>query len=64
VKKVLNGFYVFTDQAKEQPVQGFDFKAMDIVSEVDKLSQKEYANDHEFTVRTLDKKEKCDAMDN
>ncbi|RIA89246.1 hypothetical protein C1645_772922 [Glomus cerebriforme] len=49
MKKTFNGFYVFADQAKEQPAQGFDFKAIDIISEIDNLSQKSYANDFEFS---------------
>ncbi|CAG8662572.1 3425_t:CDS:2 [Funneliformis mosseae] len=50
MKKIFNGFYVFTDQAKEQPSQGYNYEAMDIISEFDKLSQKEYATDFEFTM--------------
>jgi hypothetical protein len=53
MKKLFNGFYAFTDLAKEQPVQGFDYKAIDIISEIDKLSQKSYANDFEFSVRMI-----------
>ncbi|GBB92251.1 hypothetical protein RclHR1_01990023 [Rhizophagus clarus] len=49
MKKLFNGFYVFTDQAKEQPPQGLDYKAIDIVAEIDNLSQKTYANDLEFS---------------
>jgi len=48
--KVLNGFYAFTAQAKEQPAKGFDFNPIDIIKEIDNLSQKKYANDFEFTV--------------
>ncbi|CAI2174992.1 5899_t:CDS:2 [Funneliformis geosporum] len=50
MKKIFNGFYVFTDQAKEQPSQGYNYESMDIISEFDKLSQKEYATDFEFTM--------------
>ncbi|PKK68490.1 hypothetical protein RhiirC2_851391 [Rhizophagus irregularis] len=49
MKKLYTGFYAFTDLAKEQPVQGLDYKAMDLISEIDGLSQKSYANDFEFT---------------
>lgn len=50
MKKLFNGFYAFIDHAKEQPVQGLDYKATDIISEIDGLSQKSYANDFEFAV--------------
>lgn len=50
MKKLYTGFYAFADLAKEQPVQGLDYKAMDLISEIDGLSQKSYANDFEFTV--------------
>ena len=53
MKKLFNGFYAFTDQAKEQPAQGHDYNPIDIISEIDNLNQKTYANDFEFTVRMI-----------
>ncbi|RGB35328.1 hypothetical protein C1646_814836 [Rhizophagus diaphanus] len=48
IKKTLQGFYVFLSEAKEQPRQGFSFRAMDLVKELDSLLSNNYKTDYQF----------------
>ncbi|PKY55913.1 hypothetical protein RhiirA4_548981, partial [Rhizophagus irregularis] len=48
LKKTLQGFYVFLSEAKEQPRQGFSFRAIDLVKELDSLLSNNYKTDYQF----------------
>jgi hypothetical protein len=53
VKKSLQGFYVFLSEAKEQPRQGFTFRAVDLIKELDSFLSKDYKTDYQFMVNAL-----------
>ncbi|KAF0442327.1 peptidase s41 family protein [Gigaspora margarita] len=53
IKKILNGFYVFNDQAKQPPESGFTFDPVDISKELDSIAKKQYNNDFEFTTDVI-----------
>ncbi|CAB4488424.1 unnamed protein product [Rhizophagus irregularis] len=48
LKKTLQGFYVYLSEAKEQPRQGFSFRAIDLVKELDSLLSNNYKTDYQF----------------
>ena len=51
MKKILDGFYVFTEQAKNPPVQGFTFNPVDLDANLESLGTQNFRNDYEFTVK-------------
>ncbi|CAI2166621.1 18900_t:CDS:10 [Funneliformis geosporum] len=53
--KTIQGFYVYLSQAKEEPQQGFSFRAVDLIKELDALLSKNYTSEFQFMydVRTL-----------
>ncbi|CAG8457999.1 363_t:CDS:2 [Acaulospora morrowiae] len=51
---LYENFYVFLDQAKEQPNPGFDFRSVDLLKEFDLLFKKDYHTDFEFMSAVLD----------
>ncbi|RIA95850.1 hypothetical protein C1645_733729 [Glomus cerebriforme] len=48
LKKTLQGFYVFLSEAKEKPKQGFSFRAVDLIEELNSLLLKNYTTDYQF----------------
>ncbi|CAG8461876.1 7686_t:CDS:2 [Diversispora eburnea] len=48
IKKTLENFYPFLDQAKESPQGGFTFESTDIIRELDLLLLNPYYSDFEF----------------
>ncbi|CAG8443067.1 13511_t:CDS:2 [Dentiscutata erythropus] len=48
VKEYFNGFYVFLDQAKENPKQGFTFRPIGLIAELDLLLKKNYTYEYQF----------------
>ena len=50
IKRTLQGFYVFLSKAKEEPEQGFSFKAVDLIKELDSLLSNNYTTDYQFMV--------------
>ncbi|GBC06525.1 hypothetical protein RclHR1_00690015 [Rhizophagus clarus] len=53
LKRSLQGFYVFLSQAKEPPQQGFSFRAMDLIKELDSLLSNNYKTDYQFMMDTF-----------
>ncbi|CAG8701128.1 7973_t:CDS:2, partial [Funneliformis caledonium] len=53
--KTIQGFYVYLSQAKEGPQQGFSFRAVDLIKELDELLLKDYTTEFQFMhdIRTL-----------
>ncbi|RIB16416.1 hypothetical protein C2G38_2189991 [Gigaspora rosea] len=47
---LLGGFYSFLDKAKESPQPGFDFKAMDLIAELELFRNKSYTTLYDFTI--------------
>ncbi|CAG8739668.1 13360_t:CDS:2 [Gigaspora margarita] len=47
---LMGGFYSFLDKAKESPQPGFDFKAMDLIAELDLFRNKSYTTLYDFTI--------------
>ncbi|CAG8759353.1 9079_t:CDS:2, partial [Gigaspora rosea] len=55
VEGVMLNFYIYLDQAKEEPANGFSFEPTDLVKELNLLRNKSFNSDFEFmmTVREL-----------
>ncbi|KAF0526847.1 peptidase s41 family protein [Gigaspora margarita] len=47
---LMGGFYTFLDKAKESPQPGFDFKAMDLIAELELFRNKSYTTLYDFTI--------------
>ncbi|CAG8448220.1 17408_t:CDS:2 [Dentiscutata erythropus] len=48
LKGIYETFYVFYDQAREQPVKGFDYRPIDLSAELDAILKKSYTTEFEF----------------
>ncbi|KAF0514776.1 peptidase s41 family protein [Gigaspora margarita] len=48
LKGIYEEFYIFLDQSKEKAQDGFDFRSVDLITELDTLLKKEYTTDFEF----------------
>ncbi|CAG8744281.1 21151_t:CDS:2, partial [Gigaspora rosea] len=48
LKGIFHDFYIYLDQAKEKAHDGFDFRPVDLITELDALLKKNYATDFEF----------------
>ncbi|CAG8787197.1 25363_t:CDS:2, partial [Gigaspora margarita] len=46
---LVSGFYVFLDKAKEPPKPGFDFRPVDLKSELENFRDKSYSTLYDFT---------------
>ncbi|CAG8528298.1 164_t:CDS:2 [Dentiscutata erythropus] len=54
VKENLKGFYVFLDQAKEQPNSWFTFRPIDLISELDLILKNNYSYEFQFIYDVAD----------
>ncbi|CAG8725651.1 14041_t:CDS:2, partial [Racocetra persica] len=48
VKELLQGFYTFLDQAKEEPKAGYTFTPIDLITELDLYLNRNYSYEYEF----------------
>ncbi|CAI2189274.1 12222_t:CDS:2, partial [Funneliformis geosporum] len=48
IKKTLQGFFVYLSQAKEEPKQGYSFRPVDLIKELDALLTKNYTSEFHF----------------
>ncbi|CAG8741298.1 16187_t:CDS:2, partial [Funneliformis caledonium] len=48
IKKTLQGFFVYLSQAKEEPKQGYSFRSVDLIKELDSLLLKNYTSEFQF----------------
>ncbi|KAF0559374.1 peptidase s41 family protein [Gigaspora margarita] len=48
LKGIYHNFYIYLDQAKEKAHDGFDFRPVDLITELDALLKNNYTTDFEF----------------
>ncbi|CAG8556644.1 1786_t:CDS:2 [Funneliformis caledonium] len=48
IKKTFQGFFVYLSKAKEEPQQGYSFRAVDLIKELDALLLKNYTLEYQF----------------
>ncbi|CAG8492568.1 6032_t:CDS:2 [Scutellospora calospora] len=48
LKGIYKDFYIFLDEAKEPAAQGFKFRSIDLISELDNILKKNYTTDYDF----------------